>query len=85
MDEPTAALGVRETERVEQLIRRLRGQGKAILLVSHDFDQVLRVSDQVWILRQGRVVAGRRTADTSGRGLVDLITGVEHSDEDLGG
>jgi ABC-type sugar transport system ATPase subunit len=85
MDEPTAALGVRETERVEQLIRRLRGQGKAILLVSHDFDQVLRVSDQVWILRQGRVVGGRRTADTSGRELVDLITGVEHSDEDLGG
>jgi simple sugar transport system ATP-binding protein len=85
MDEPTAALGVRETERVEQLIRRLRDHGKAILLVSHDFDQVLRVSDQVWILRQGRIVGGRRTTDTSGRELVDLITGVKHSDEELGG
>jgi ABC-type sugar transport system ATPase subunit len=85
MDEPTAALGVAETERVERLIRRLRDQGKAILLVSHNFDQVLRVCDQVWVLRQGRIVGGRRAADTNGRELVDMITGVQHSDEELTG
>jgi simple sugar transport system ATP-binding protein len=83
MDEPTAALGVAETERVEALIRRLRDQGKAILLVSHNFDQVLRVCDHVWVLRQGRIVGGRRTAETTGRELVDMITGVQHSDEEL--
>jgi D-xylose transport system ATP-binding protein len=83
MDEPTAALGVQETERVERLIRRLRDQGKAILLVSHNFDQVLRVSDQVWVLRQGRIVGGRRASETNGRELVDMITGVQHSDEEL--
>jgi D-xylose transport system ATP-binding protein len=83
MDEPTAALGVQETERVEQLIRRLRDQGKAILLVSHNFDQVLRVCDQVWVLRQGRIVGGRRASETNGRELVDMITGVQHSDEEL--
>jgi ABC-type sugar transport system ATPase subunit len=85
MDEPTAALGVAETERVEQLIRRLREQGTSILLVSHNFDQVLRVCDQVWVLRQGRIVGGRRTAETNGRELVDMITGVHHSDEELTG
>jgi D-xylose transport system ATP-binding protein len=85
MDEPTAALGVAETERVEQLIRRLRDQGKSILLVSHNFDQVLRVCDQIWVLRQGRIVGGRRAADTNGRELVDMITGVQHSDEELTG
>lgn len=85
MDEPTAALGVTETERVEQLIRRLRDQGKSILLVSHNFDQVLRVCDQVWVLRQGRIVGGRRAAETNGRELVDMITGVQHSDEELTG
>ena len=85
MDEPTAALGVAETERVEDLIRRLRDQGKSILLVSHNFDQVLRVCDQIWVLRQGRIVGGRRAADTNGRELVDMITGVQHSDEELTG
>lgn len=75
MDEPTAALGVRETAKVEDLIRRLRDKGLAILIISHNFDQVLRVSDQVWAMRQGRVMAGLRAADTSGDELVALITG----------
>jgi D-xylose transport system ATP-binding protein len=83
MDEPTAALGVAETERVERLIKRLRDQGKAVLLVSHNFDQVLRVCDQVWVLRQGTIVGGRRAAETTGRELVDMITGVHHSDAEL--
>jgi D-xylose transport system ATP-binding protein len=75
MDEPTAALGVQETGRVEALIRRLRDEGHAVLLVSHNFDQVVRLSDQVWVMRAGRCVAGRRTAATSGEEIVALITG----------
>lgn len=75
MDEPTAALGVQETRRVEELITRLRDDGLTILLVSHDFDQVLRLSDQVWVMRSGRVVAGRRREETTGEELVGLITG----------
>ena len=77
MDEPTAALGVQETGRVESLITRLRGEGHAVLLVSHNFDQVMRLSDQVWVMRAGRCVAGRRTAATSGEEIVALITGVQ--------
>ena len=45
MDEPTAALGVQETAKVEQLIRKLRDDGHAVLLISHNFEQVLRLSD----------------------------------------
>ncbi|MBX5458664.1 MAG: sugar ABC transporter ATP-binding protein [Thermogemmatispora sp.] len=80
MDEPTAALGVRETRRVEELILRLREQGLAILLISHNFEQVLRLSQQVWVMRSGRVVGGRRTSETTSDELVAMITGVK-SDE----
>jgi D-xylose transport system ATP-binding protein len=75
MDEPTAALGVQETARVEELILRLRDEGHAILLISHNFEQVMRLSQQVWVMRAGRCVAGRRTADTTGQEIVGLITG----------
>ena len=77
MDEPTAALGVQETARVEQLIARLRDDGHAVLLVSHNFDQVMRLADQVWVMRAGRCVAGRRIAQTTGEEIVALITGAQ--------
>jgi D-xylose transport system ATP-binding protein len=76
MDEPTAALGVRETQAVETLIHRLRRDGLSVLVISHDIAQVMRVADQVWVLRQGRVVGGRRTADSDGQEIVAMITGV---------
>ena len=77
MDEPTAALGVRETAKVEDLIKRMKAQGLAILLISHNFDQVLRLSDQIWVMRQGDVMAGLRAKDTTGDELVALITGAK--------
>jgi simple sugar transport system ATP-binding protein len=76
MDEPTAALGVAETARVEELILRLRERGRAILLVSHSLDQVLRLADRVCVLRHGRQVGVRRTCETSGDELVAMITGL---------
>src|SRR4029450_8228389 len=54
MDEPTAALGVQETAKVEELILRLRDEGHAVLLISHNFAQVMRLSDHVWVMRAGR-------------------------------
>ncbi|MFC5947705.1 ATP-binding cassette domain-containing protein [Pseudonocardia lutea] len=79
MDEPTAALGVQETARVEELITKLRADGHAVLVISHDFAQVMRLSDQVWVMRGGRCVAGRRTAETTGEEIVALITGAKES------
>lgn len=81
MDEPTAALGVRETARVEELILRLREDGLAVLLISHNFDQVMRLSDQVWVMRSGRLVGGRRAKDTSGQELVSMITGAQEEEQ----
>lgn len=77
MDEPTAALGVQETARVESVIKRLQDSGVAVLLISHNFDQVLRLSQQVWVMRGGTAVAGRRTDATDGDELVALITGAK--------
>jgi ABC-type sugar transport system ATPase subunit len=76
MDEPTAALGVAETRRVEVLLRRLRDRGRAILLVSHSLDQVFRLADRICVLRRGKQVAIRRTAETTGDEIVALITGL---------
>ncbi|MGV9773139.1 ATP-binding cassette domain-containing protein [Streptosporangium sp. NPDC003464] len=75
MDEPTAALGVQETARVEELIVRLRDEGHAVLIISHNFAQVMRLSHQVWVMRAGRCVGGRRTAETTGEEIVALVTG----------
>lgn len=75
MDEPTASLGVQETARVEDIIRHLRKQGVPILLISHDMQQVLRLSDRVWVLRSGRLAGGGLTRDMDGDRLVALITG----------
>jgi D-xylose transport system ATP-binding protein len=77
MDEPTAALGVRERTEVENLVDRLRQQGRTFLLISHNFDQVMRLSNEIWIMRNGRVVGHRRTSETSGDELVALITGAK--------
>ena len=75
MDEPTAALGVQESAKVEELILKLRDDGHAVLLISHNFDQVIRLSDQVWVMRASRCVGGRRTAETTGQEIVALVTG----------
>jgi ABC-type sugar transport system ATPase subunit len=76
MDEPTAALGVAETRRVEELIRRMRDRGRAILLVSHSLDQVFRLADEICVLRRGRQVAIRRASETTGDEIVAMITGL---------
>ncbi|MER6559259.1 ATP-binding cassette domain-containing protein [Streptomyces sp. NPDC001027] len=80
MDEPTAALGVRETAAVEALIHRLRDTGVTVLLISHDMAQVMRVADTAYVLRRGQTAARRTIADTTGDELVGLITGAIEGD-----
>ncbi|MES1953205.1 ATP-binding cassette domain-containing protein [Salinisphaera hydrothermalis] len=77
MDEPTAALGVRERESVEQLIGRLRDDHIAQLIISHDLEQVMRVADTVWIMRRGTTIAHWRVADVSRERIVAAITGAD--------
>lgn len=80
MDEPTAALGVRETAAVETLVRRLRGRGVTVLLISHDMSQVKRLADVAVVLRRGTTVARRQVATVSPDDLVALITGAQPGD-----
>lgn len=81
MDEPTAALGVRETAAVEELILRLRDRGTSVLLVSHDMTQVMRLCDRVTVLRNGVAVSTRTTAELNAENLVALITGARTDEE----
>jgi len=80
LDEPTAALGVRETRNVGDLITSLRGQGKAVIVVSHDLGFVFEHSTCIQVMRLGRTHAFRRTADSTREEVVGLITGALHSD-----
>lgn len=75
LDEPTAALGPAETARVERTITCLKESGLAVLLVSHDLEQVFRVSDRIAVMRRARCVAQLHTANTSADEIVALITG----------
>jgi simple sugar transport system ATP-binding protein len=77
MDEPTAALGVGETARVEQLLLQLRSRGRAILLVSHSLDQVFRVADRIAVLRRGVQIGVQVTQQTSHNQIVSMITGLD--------
>src|ERR1700722_13019203 len=80
LDEPTAALGVRQTRHVLDLIGRLRAQGIAIVLITHNMEQVLEVCDRVVVLRLGRKVADRPIAGLTGPMVVGYITGAERAE-----
>lgn len=75
MDEPTAALGVRQTRRVLDLIRRVADRGIAVVLISHNMPEVLEVSDSIQVLRLGRRVAEFSAAEASVDKLVGAMTG----------
>jgi simple sugar transport system ATP-binding protein len=84
MDEPTAALGVVQRERVLDNIRRVRDRGLAVVLISHNKPEVLSVSDRVEVLRMGRRVARFRTADTGVEQLVGAMTGALTTEDEPG-
>ena len=75
LDEPTAALGVKQTEIVLSFIERLKSHGVGVIFISHNMPQVLRVADRIVVLRLGRkVFDGPRSELTSAR-LVAFMTG----------
>ncbi|MFC6885388.1 MULTISPECIES: ATP-binding cassette domain-containing protein [Actinomadura] len=74
LDEPAAALGVAQTQQVLELVRRLADQGLAVVLISHNMNDVFAVSDRIAALYLGRMVAQVRTADVTHTNVVELIT-----------
>jgi ABC-type sugar transport system ATPase subunit len=81
MDEPTAALGVRETRQVGRIIDSLRELGKAVVVVSHNLEFVLEHADRVQAMRLGSVRGVRRRIDFDREEIVGLITGLIVGDE----
>lgn len=75
MDEPTAAISVRQVAEVLNLIRELRRQGIAVVLISHRMPDVFEVADRIVVLRRGRKVADKPIATTSPNEITGLITG----------
>jgi ABC-type sugar transport system ATPase subunit len=75
MDEPTAALGVAETKAVEDVIRGLKVRGLTILVISHNLDQIFRITDRIFVLRRGRMIGERETRATRPDEIVAMITG----------
>jgi simple sugar transport system ATP-binding protein len=75
MDEPTAALGVVQAERVLDLVRRIRESGKSVVLISHNLPQVFQVADRIQVLRLGRRVATFRAGEVTMDGVVRAMTG----------
>jgi D-xylose transport system ATP-binding protein len=75
LDEPTAALGVRESRSVLALIRRLRDENRAVIVISHAMDHVLEVADRVVVLRRGRKVGELVPSVETQKEIVSLIVG----------
>ena len=75
MDEPTAAISVRQVAEVLNLIRELRGKGIAVVLISHRMPDVFTVADRVIVMRRGRKVADKNIASSSPEEVTGLITG----------
>jgi len=77
LDEPTAALGVRESRRVLDLIAQLRAEGNAVILITHNMEQVVELADRAVVLRQGRKVGELTPSHANQQSLVSMIVGAD--------
>ena len=77
LDEPTAALSAHEIEEVYALVERLKGEGKAILFISHKFDEIFRIADRWTVFRDGALVGSGRIGEVTQDDLVRLMVGRE--------
>ncbi len=85
MDEPTAALGVKESRRVLELIKDVRNRGLPIILISHNMPHVFEVADRIHIHRLGRRVAVVSPQTTSMQDVVAIMTGAKEVSPEEGG
>jgi D-xylose transport system ATP-binding protein len=85
LDEPTAALGVAQTEQVLALVRRLADNGLGVLLISHNLNDVFQVADEIAVLYLGTMVAQVETAKTNNNDVIGYITGLKTFEPELEG
>jgi D-xylose transport system ATP-binding protein len=77
LDEPTAALGLRESRKVLDLIVQLRAEGNAVVLITHNMEHVIELADRAVVLRQGRKVGELKPSRANQQELVSMIVGAE--------
>jgi general nucleoside transport system ATP-binding protein len=77
LDEPTAVLTPQEVEEFFKILRAMRAQGKTIIIITHKLNEVLALSDNVTVMRDGQVVGGRKTSETNAAELARLMVGRE--------
>ncbi|OHV66248.1 ABC transporter ATP-binding protein [Mesorhizobium sp. LCM 4577] len=77
LDEPTAALGVAETAKVEAIVQSLKQRNVGILIISHSLDQVFKLSDRICVLRRGKQIGVRETKKTDKNEIIAMITGLQ--------
>jgi general nucleoside transport system ATP-binding protein len=75
LDEPTAVLSPQEVEEFFGILRRMKEQGKTIVIITHKLEEVLAISDEVTVMRDGRTVGEVQTADIDAKGLARMIVG----------
>ena len=75
LDEPTAALGVEQTAKVNEIISDLRANGKSVIVISHNLEHVFQVADRICVLRRGELVKVKKKQETTREEIVGLITG----------
>lgn len=77
LDEPTAVLTPRESHELNDVVKRMRAEGKGAVFITHKMDEVMAFADRVMVLRKGRVVAEKTTADTDPKDLARVMVGRE--------
>jgi len=75
LDEPTAVLSPQEVEEFFAILRRMRSQGKTIIIITHKLDEVLAISDEVTVMRDGKAVGNVKTGETNAKDLARMIVG----------
>jgi D-xylose transport system ATP-binding protein len=80
LDEPTAALGVAQTEQVLALVKRLADQGVAVIMISHNLVDVFKVADKIYVLYLGKMVAALDAKSTNQNDIVGYITGTKSTE-----
>ncbi len=75
LDEPTAVLSPQEVDELFSILRRMRSQGKTIIIITHKLDEVLAISDEVTVMRDGKAVGNVKTSETNAKDLARMIVG----------
>src|SRR5690606_7825201 len=75
LDEPTGVLTPSEADHLFRILRQLKDEGKTIILITHKLREIMAVTDNVSVMRQGRMVATRKTAETTVEELAELMVG----------